>query len=103
MHNENRGVEMTMLERKEKLKELNRNLKDTAKQTLSLVTKILINSVKSGISEYKRTKYLPQEKKDKGNWGIITPGNLMSKVCKFLEHILKETMQTQFGGNGDKM
>lgn len=67
MHNENRGVEMTMLERKEKLKELNRNLKDTAKQTLSLVTKILINSVKSGISEYKRTKYLPQEKKDKGN------------------------------------
>lgn len=67
MHNENRGVEMTMLERKEKLKELNRNLKDRAKQTLSLVTKILINSVKSGISEYKRTKYLPQEKKDKGN------------------------------------
>lgn len=67
MHNENRGVETTMLERNEKLKELDRNLKETARQMLSLGTKIFTNSVKSGINEYKRTKYLQQEKKDKGD------------------------------------
>lgn len=56
---------MTMLERKENLKDFDRNLKETAKQILSLVTKPLTNSVKSEINEYKRTKYLQQEKKDK--------------------------------------
>lgn len=39
-----KGVEMTMLEPKGKLKELYRNLKDSAKQMLILVTIISPNS-----------------------------------------------------------
>ena len=53
---------MTMSERKEKLKEPSRNLKD--RKTNGNKN---LYSVKSGNSQYKRVKNFQQEKKDKGD------------------------------------
>lgn len=64
--------------------------KTLQKTLLGPVTKIFTNSAKSEISEYKRTKYLQQEIKNKGDWGIIIPGNPM------------QIFETSFEGKGMK-